>query len=195
MSNPNQVYLPSFSATTIASTIYSGKEVDMRQEFLNMLFGTAQEVPKAQHGLLRRMRLDDKGVKIKCPCVDKTTHEADRDYYCAICLNERYMWDEYLIDYYLVQPADMNDLASKEVGLIPVGFGIFYLPYNIIINSNDKIAEINLDIEGNIVQPIKRTQIWQFTSVVPLRSDHARLEFIKIFARIEDVRYLNAPGR
>jgi hypothetical protein len=81
-----------------------------------------------------------------------------------------------------------------EIGLANVVMCVFYLLYDVHIGDLDKIVQINLDLEGNIVKPIKRTRIWQITESVDLRLDNGRLEFKKLYARMEDVKYLNTPG-
>lgn len=190
MSNPSQVFPPPYSYVSNSNV---GKEISIRDEFLSTIFGSSKEIAKSYRCLLRRMKLTSSGKPEKCPCVDRITNEQDRDYYCPVCMGERYIWSEQLINVYKVQHVDDNSMSSEKTGNVNMNFAVFYLPYNIDVNLQDKIIEIRLDVEGEIVNPIKRAQIWQLTEVVNLRLDTGRLEFIKLFARIEDVRYLNKP--
>lgn len=191
MSNPNQVFPSSFS-----SVGYSGnKEISIRQELLNTLNGSMQEIAKAEQGIWRKMRQDANGKLINCPCVDAITGEPDRDYYCPVCLNEKYLFDELLIQFYRVQHTSDKGLKSVDVGLVNTMDCVFYIQSDINISDSDKIIQINLDDEGNLVKPIKRIQVWQLTEVVKLRLDNGRVEFRKAFARIEDVKYLNTPTK
>ncbi len=189
MSNPNQIY------NTANSHSASGhaRELDLRQELFNTFFGTTSEVAKSSKGLLRRIRYDNKNNPVLCPCVDRVTREQDKDYFCPVCLGERYLFDESFLDFYKVQHADDNALKSKPVGMINVDVAVFYLRYGSAITDYDKIIEINLGIDGNIQYPIKRVNIWRINELVPLRLDHGRLEFYKVFVNHEDVRYLNTP--
>lgn len=189
MSNPNQVY-QSDSLNTFSG---SQNELDLRQELYNTFYGSSIEVPKSSKGLLRKIRLDNKGKPINCPCVDRVTGEQDKDYWCPICMSERYLWDEILIDFYKVQHAEDNSLKSEKFGLMNVHTGVFYIRYTDSIGDYDKLIEINLNEEGNLKYPVQRTGIWQITEIVPLRLDRGRLEFYKVFARDEDVKYLKAP--
>jgi hypothetical protein len=188
MSNPNQVYPSSFSAVGYSNS----QEINLRQELLNTFSGTGQEIGKAEQGIWRQMQLDSNGNKINCVCVDRETGEQDRDYYCPVCLGEKYMWTESLIQFYRVQhTSDNGGLKSVEIGLRDVVMCVFYILSNVPIGDTDKIVQINLDDDGNIQKPIKRIQVWQLTEVARLRLDNGRVEFKKAFARIDDTRYLN----
>jgi|SRR6266404_9163938 len=192
MSNPNQVYPSSFSAVGYSNS----REISIRQEILNTFSGTSQEIGKAEQGIWRHFRVDSNGDRINCACVDNITQEQDRDYYCPVCLNDKYLWDESLIQFYRVQhTSDGGGLKSVEAGLVNVVMCVFYILSNTNVLDTDKIVQINLDDEGNITKPIKRTNVWQLTEVANLRLDNGRVEFRKAFARIEDVRYLNTPTR
>ncbi len=188
MSKSGDVYNFSFSTG-------SSKEIDLRKELFATFFGNFQEEAKSQKGLLRKIKFDNKGKPILCPCVDPTTREQDRDYFCPICLSERYLFNETFLDFYKVQHASDNSLISKPYGLDNVHNGIIYTLYNANIGDYDKIVEVNLDLDGKFIYPIERTDIWQITEIVPLRLDTGKLQFLKIFARHEDVKYLKAPLR
>ncbi len=192
MSGANNVY------NFISLPFTTGKnntEINLRNELFATFFGSAIETPKAQKGLLRKIKFDNKGKPLLCPCVDKTTKEQDRDYYCPICLSERYIFNEMFLDFYKVQHSSDNSLISKPYGLDNVHTGIIYTLYNANIGDYDKIVEVNLDLEGNLIYPLQRTDIWQITEIVPLRLDDAKMQFLKIYARHEDVKYLKAPIR
>lgn len=166
--------------------------INMRHEMINFLDGSIFEVSKSQRGVVRKIRLNDVGDPVLCPCVDNITREQDRDYFCPICLGERYLWDEKFIDFYKVQRGDANGLHSKEVGNIHTDINIFYLSYTANINKYDKLIEITLNLDGTVRYPIKRVDMWQITEIVELRLDFGKVEFIKAFARKEDAKYLKS---
>jgi hypothetical protein len=72
------------------NSIYTGSpygtEVNMRSEFVNTMDGLFPEISKASIGILRKMRRDNEGQLIPCPCMDKVTGEGDRDRWCPICV-------------------------------------------------------------------------------------------------------------
>ena len=92
----------------------SGGEVDLRQEFYEFLYGSATEVAKGRPGILRRMRNDDGGVLIPCPCVDEKTGEPDRDTVCPYCWGEGYLWDEEWITYYKLLVSSQEGMVRKN---------------------------------------------------------------------------------
>ena len=64
----------------------SGVEIDLRVEMQRTLYGAVDEIAKGRTGLLRRMRVDSNGERIKCPCRDTITDEPDQDFYCRTCV-------------------------------------------------------------------------------------------------------------
>jgi len=182
MSSPNNMY-------------GNPSELDLRQEMINTFNGTAVEIAKSQPGLLRKLNTDSNGDYILCPCVDRVTKEADRDTFCPICFGEKYYWTETYIKFYIVDiatPAAVNKL--KAPGIVDVPQNTFYFMYDVAVTKPDKIVEIELDIEGNIVLPVKRIALWRIQELNALRGDNGRVEFIKVFTTKEDVKYLNTPG-
>ncbi len=183
MSNPNSFYS---SSTT--------SEINLREELIHTLDGFFPEVAKATDGVLRKMNKDNSGNLIECPCVDPVTHEPDRDFFCAVSYNEKYIWTESYINFYKVVTSKSPLLdKSEHPGLINVPQANFYLRYSVDIEKHDKIVEIDLDLEGNINLPVTRVGVWKIQDLVFFRSDNGKVEFIKAFCSLEDVKHLNAP--
>lgn len=178
---------------------YHSTEIDLRKEFDKILNGFGPESSKAILGLIRRIDLDSKGEPVKCPCVDRITNEQDRDYFCPICFGERYTWKEAYVKYYKVSiSTDQHGDTTvwdkiKPFGLINLSLGVFYFRYDTLINVSDKIIDIALNLEGNIIKPVQRQTIWAINQIAPFRSSHGRLEYIKIFCNSEDPKYLSPP--
>lgn len=174
-------------------------EIDLRYELHNILYGTGNETPKAMYGLLRSMNLDSSGNLVRCVCIDKITHEPDKDYYCPICMGERYIWAESLVKFYRVSISTFAHGAptvwnkTKEYGQVNIASHIFYFEFDTIIKTSDKIIDISLDLEGNIIRPIQREVVWKINDLTKFRADRGRVEFIKVFCNDEDVKYLQPP--
>lgn len=174
-------------------------ELDLRQEFDFILNGSAMISSKGSFGLLRSINIDINGNLILCDCVDKVTKEADKDYYCPLCMGERYIWTETLIKFYRVSVSTSDHGTetvwdkNKPFGQMNIANHIFYLPFNTIIKVSDKIVDISLDIEGNIITPIKRQIIWKINDLTKFRGDRGRIEFIKVFCNNQDAKYLSVP--
>jgi len=172
-------------------------EPDMRQELWNMFHGKYPELPKAQTGLIRRMTRDTDGNLTPCSCVDEMTHEPDRDRFCPICFGEGFLWEESYIQFYrtIIGSSPRNTHRDQLVapGLINIPLVVFYIKYNNTIRETDKVVLLNVDVEGNIVQPAKRAAIYGFDAVWDYRSDRGRLEYYKGFGHLDYVKWLNAP--
>jgi len=164
----------------------SGKELNMREEIRRLLFGATDEVAKGRTGLLRKMRLDSNGEMTECTCRSTITGEPDKDYYCRFCLGHGYFWDETKIVYYR-----NDDSFRKEKSMNPNYRGqefesdSFYLQYDERITPNDFIVTVKRDVDGDIIVPVEREEIFKIWSADPFRADNGRIEFWKVDAERE----------
>lgn len=166
-----------------------GLEISIRDEFNNTLDGTVKEVAKKQQVLIRVMRKDSLGNKILCACVDPVTQEAEKDRLCPICLAERFLWDEELSDMYkmLLTPKEV----AMPAGLTNVPIVVFYMKHDANVLRDDKIIELVLDSEGIPTQPIQRRNVYRIQHLEEFRLDTGKLEYLKLWTYIEDVKHLN----
>jgi hypothetical protein len=81
-------------------------------------------------------------------------------------------------------------LANKDrftpPGDVKSDYKAFYLRYDTPFKANDKVVEVLLDIEGKIVVPCVRTNIFKPQTIAEYRADNGRMEFIAIYCREED---------
>lgn len=172
-------------------------EPDLRQEFIDTLEGDSPEIAKGKTVLLRKFRRNDSGILINCDCVDLDTGEPDKDRFCPISLGEKYLWDERYIKSYKQYLLDNFGLArgsfTQQAGVMNIPVVAWFLRYDVAITSDDKIVEIELDLEGQIKFPITRISIWQISELVVLRGDNGRIEYIKALCSEEKQRWLNPP--
>lgn len=178
--------------TELWSISDSGGEVDLRQEFYELLYGSAAEIAKGRPGILRRMRKDSSGVLIKCPCVDEKTGEPDKDTSCPYCWGEGYLWDEEWITYYKMLISSQEGLVRKDSpykpGISNTPFVFFYLEYNIIPTGYDKIVEVSLDTAGNISLPYTREAVYPIATSEAFRSDNGRIEYWRVASILDSVK-------
>jgi hypothetical protein len=187
-----------YSKRTSGSSGYysSGRaEISMRDEFFRTMDGQSPELAKAMPVLHRRAVLDDDGNKTACPCIDDVTQEPDKDRYCPICLGEGYIWTETLLDCYrwLQDSNEDNSLLNfqRATGTIPVPTVVFFVKYDANVLAGDRIVEINIDNEGDLVYPIRRTKIYDINEAWPFRCDDGRVEYLKLFTHYLSVKHLN----
>jgi hypothetical protein len=166
-----------------------GCEVNLRDEFAKILYGDGCEIPKGQKGFLRRMRRDENGSLIPCACVDSLTHEPDLDSLCPYCLGEGYVWDEELITFYKVIIATGQGLGNKVRKLIPgelnIPFVLWYIEYSVNPTTYDRLVEIELNLEGDVIIPINRIGTYRLETVQAFRSDNGRVEYFRLGTNLE----------
>lgn len=175
---------------------YPGRtEPDMRQELVNTLHGKYPEMAKKIRILQRKMRRTDAGNLIDCECVDAVTHEPDKDTFCPICHGEGYKWDEIFVDVYkVVIRSNVGNATNEhtfEPGTLSVPIAIFYAEAKDDFTNDDKLVELALDKEGNIVKPYIRKQLFRIVTAVDLRAENGRLEFWKLDCYQEKRKFLN----
>ncbi|MAH50887.1 hypothetical protein CMI37_34040 [Candidatus Pacearchaeota archaeon] len=165
----------------------SSCEIDLRVEFDNIVFGVGGCKPHNHLVLLRKARRDSNDKLIKCACVSLLSDEADKESQCNYCLGERYIWDESFTRCYssLVGADGGKGNRTKRVspGEIRTDYKLFYLRYDEIISYRDKIIELALDIEGNVLVPYKRETIYRPETIEKHRADNGRVEYISVYCR------------
>lgn len=180
-----------------SSSFYnSGRtESSLRDEFIDTLNGTLKEISKKQIGLLRKMRRNDSNNLIRCNCRDQVSGEPDKDTPCPLCLGEGYLFDEEYVYFYQWEPGYDSTLAQKEKitspGLLNVPFRLFYLEYSADLSYEDKLIELSLDEDGDLIEPVRRKAIYRIGSLIDHRLDNGRIEYWRIIAFRENNVYLN----
>lgn len=149
-------------------------ELDLRQEMREFLHGSTGEIAKGRTGLLRRMRTNSDGEKIKCPCRDTVTDEPDRDYYCRTCNGVGYLWDERELVYY-------KDDGSLEIE----DETFFYMEYFVKPSKDDYIVELIRDVNGNVISQSEREAFYKVIEAEPFRADNGRIEYWRCRAEKE----------
>jgi hypothetical protein len=170
--------------------LISNTEVDLRKELDNMFHGTALEIPKARQVMLRRMRTDSEGVLVPAPSVDPLTKEPDLDIIDPYSLGESYLWDEELVDCRKMFHGSDSSFASRikfmSPGQLNVQSILFFFQYDVEPKLRDRIIEIQLDLDGDIVVPITRTKVYRPQTIIDYRSDFGRLEYWAVYCTEKD---------
>jgi hypothetical protein len=158
--------------------------VDLRTEFNNLVLGYQGETPIGRSFILRRMRRDDSDNLVKCICVSDLTKEPDRDFPCPYCLGSGNLWDEELITAYSIISADPSGSSSSSKNYPKVDAGATYLPsarffisYDVAPRKEDRIIEIEIDDDGEVVTPYNRVNIYELTLIRAMRADNGKIEF------------------
>jgi hypothetical protein len=102
---------------------------------------------------------------------------------CPYCLGNGFLWDEELIYAYKVvaaAPGGSNAAANfpkTEPGTMYLPAARFFLSYDANPKKDDRIVEIELDVNGDPVTPYNRIAVYEFMLVRAMRADNARIEF------------------
>ena len=164
---------------------YTRKEIDLRSEFDKTLDGSVYELSKSFLVLLRKFRRNENRYRIPCSC--NVAKEGQSHHRCTVCLGEGFLWDEIYIDVFKNEVGSDDAKAGAslitEIGRTKKEFCKFYLKSNIEIDYEDRIIELRLDTEGNVIKPERRGLNWTINTLSYKRSDSGKLEYIVIYCR------------
>jgi len=164
--------------TNLYPTTTSGKELDLRVEIYRLLHGAIDEEAKGRYGLIRRMRRDSNGNRVRCACRSDVTDEPDKDYYCRYCLGMGYYWDEVTVLHY----RDKTSFRKKQGNNNEFVGDNFYIEYDNIITDDDYIITVKLNPDGTPAVPVARDIYFKIVDATSFRSDNGRIEFWSIRA-------------
>ena len=167
----------------------SGGELDLRYWFDEILYGGPGKIPHGHKVILRQLRRDTDGKPaIRCSCVSEQTTEPTPS--CAYCAGEGWIWDEIWVDTYSMQVGSDGGLAHRfryyQPGVIRAEYQTFFFRYDTDINYGDKIVEVKLGLEGEVLLPYRRTSIYKPETIIRYRSDRGRVEYIAVMCKEED---------
>lgn len=172
-----------YPPTGSSSTAYG--EIDLREEIDELFYGYKSGIRHGQLVVIRHLRRDGSGEPIPCSCLDEFTREADPD--CSYCDAERYLWDEeWHWAYSMYSGSDTgfaNRLTYMPPGGLRVDWRIFFVRYDTTIRYGDKVVEMKLDDEGEVVVPYIRESIYEPQTIQKFRSDNGRIEYIALHCR------------
>lgn len=177
--------MKSFSAYTFSGT----KELDLRDELNNFMFGASGEIARGSLYVLRRMRPQD-GISYPvnsselqiCSCKSSNySNEVNKDYPCDICEGEGYLFDDEVI---VARKTDRFEYQSVEKynpwGKNIVEWSFFYVEYHEDITRYDKILEPLIDTEGQIITPVKILHRHNIHMAERFRGDYGRTSYWRL---------------
>lgn len=169
----------------------SGKEINLRNEFNNTIYGSTQEIPKGQKGLLRKFTRDSFNKLIPCYCVSSVTGEPDKESRCSSCLGEGNIWIEEYVEFYHARVSTESSFIQDNLyqpGMLNTQLEIFYISSSFNLTKDDKIVLLTLDKQG--LSSLIRARIFRISELRDMRLDDGKLEFWKAFTYEDDTKFL-----
>lgn len=172
-------------------------EIDLRQEFIDLMDGTASEPQRGHWVLLRRMETSQ-----RCSCWNRVAVGDDRymndnrkydepDKDCKICDGTGYLYrDElHMVRRRVVTPppglGGIEDLV--DVGIMHIPYVVYYFRYYVNPTEKDKIIEIELDRCSKPVRPFNRLTYYNITFAEPFRDINGRIEYWRCSSKKEGI--------
>lgn len=170
------------------SSSQTSVEVDLRAQLDELFFGYSSGVRHGYPVVIRRMRRDAHQKPIPCTCFGEFTREPDPD--CSFCAGEGYLNDAEWFWTFSMYDGSKSGMASKikyiAPGAIRVDEMIFFFRYDNPIRYGDKIVQVKLDEEGQVIVPNLIEAIYKPATINKHRSDNGRIEYFTVHCREED---------
>jgi hypothetical protein len=158
--------------------------MDLRVAYDEFVHGINGHQPHGIPYILRRIRRDSEQRPIRCSC-STTAQVLEPNPRCPFCLGEGFLWDESWTIGFSRQRGQDGPTWTPG-GSIKADYRVFYLRYDTAIRQGDKVVVPALDIEGRVLQPLRREVIYMPENVLEMRADGGRLEFYTVPCRESD---------
>lgn len=161
------------------------KEIDLRTELQGFLFGSSREIAKAHYVLVRRFKHDSEGRRLACTC--NFHNEGSNHPKCSQCLGEGYYWVEEWVPSFKYEIGSPRRTFLESGGSLKTELTKFYFRHNIDIGKDDRIIEVKVDANGDMIKPHERKQVWMIQDMEEKRSDNGRLEYMVVYCTKHNV--------
>jgi hypothetical protein len=165
------------------------REIDLRQEFIDLIDGTPGSPQRGHWVLLRRM---DTRQRCSCWKGDSTKYD-EPNANCPICLGEGWVYQEELHKVrrrVVTPPPGMAGMESQtEFAIMSVPYLVYYFKYHVRPTELDRIIEIDNTEQGQPVRPFVRGAIYNITFAEPFRDINGRIEYWRCAVKKEEFRH------
>jgi hypothetical protein len=168
----------------------SFNDIDLRAEFGTLIWKEGRGL----YTLFRKCQFED-GQPKRCVCWSKRTQEPDIDTDCNICNGNGYFFNDFIVRCYKSNTQEFSDTRRyNQTGVENYVYIHFYIQFDAISEQTsnpfdiptpyDKIIELQEDINGIIVTPLKQLVKYDIISVSPYRLEQGgRIEYYRIRTR------------
>jgi len=186
-------------ATSLYGNNQVNNEINLRQEFKDLIDGDGCDPQRGHWVLLRRM-----DTRQRCSCWNKRgegdlrfSHdnrkydEPDKD--CDICGGEGWIYNEELHKVrrrVTTPPPGQAGLEQQaDFAIMGVTNIAYYFKYYVNPTELDRIIEVQNDGDGKPVRPFVKGAIYNITLAEPFRDLNGRIEYWRCAVKKEELRY------
>jgi hypothetical protein len=152
--------------------------MDLRAEFQSILRDYGHPV------LLLR-----KDETKRCKCWNDTYGNASKE--CPICLGLGYLFslEKHVVRTVIQSIPETLPRINKSIAPaeISIASRIFFTTHDVVAKPGDLVIDVSWNGNKAVINPY--TKVYEIGYVEPERGSHGRIEFIKIFSKIDPVEY------
>ena len=146
--------------------------IDLRAELRELFYGTSSQPGMSFDVIVRNV---DKTQR--CPCWDPIKEEADQN--CKRCSGNG--WLIYDKVYKTVKRKYIGKEEVDPAGQYEYDTSLFFFEHDAVLSEEGSLIEVVTDDMGNMASPVKYIKRHTIKDVEPLRGNHGRVEFYKLF--------------
>lgn len=176
---------------TISYFPMNGKkyEIDLRQEFEDLIEGTEFAPQRGHWILLRRMARSQ-----RCNCWKGfDTKYVEPDPTCPVCQGEGWIYAEELhkVRSRIVTPVRLDTGLEQqaEFAIMQIPSIVYYFKFYVAPTEKDRILEIDNTADGKPVIPYVRRFSYNINFSEPFRDQYGRIEYWRCACKKEELRY------
>ena len=186
-------------ATSLYGNSATAKEINLRQEFQDLIDGDGCAPQRGHWVLLRKME-----TRQRCSCwnevgVGTDKYKMDGRKYdepnkdCDVCGGEGWLYNEEL---HKVRrrittppPGQAGIEEQADFAIMNVPYIIYYFKYYVNPTELDRIIEIDNNADGEPERPFVKRSIYNITLAEPFRDLNGRIEYWRCAVKKEELRY------
>lgn len=177
----------------------SSLDISIRDEVTKTLEGTNTEFGRGRWFLLRRLLRDSNDRPIDCAkCKKKAYHTPIVNAVCDACFGVGYIWEEQWVIGYkwsgMSRASGRADFKKHvEAGFYEYNNNVIYLKYDTHPRIGDKIIEVSVTEDGQVITPFIREMSWDITAIDEHFLDQGRIEYWRLTINRESLKYFGQP--
>jgi len=165
-----------------------GHEIDLRQEFIDLIDGTDLSPQRGHWVILRKM-----DTRQHCSCWGGESSKYDEpNANCHICLGEGWIYSEELHNIrkrVVTPPPGMGGMEQQtEFAIMNIPYVVYYFKYYVRPTELDKIIEIDNNYNGDPVRPLVKRETYNITFAESFRDQNGRIEYWRCSVKKEEIR-------
>lgn len=174
-------------------------DISVRDEVTSILEGTSTEFSRGRWFIFRRLLRDTGDKPIDCAkCKKRGYHTPIVNEVCDVCFGVGYLWEEQWVLGYkwsgMARASGRADFKKHvDAGFYEYNNNVIYVKYDVLPRIGDKIIEVAVTEEGEVIIPYVRRVSWDISAIDEHFLDNGRIEYWRLTINRESMKFFGQP--